>query len=292
MSMRASRRWTRRSAERALDGHTSGREGSAVDAVLAAASRETPSGTELSREAEAVAMFAASRAISADTVEGLTMIQMTRRRLATAKVGIATTAAILLTGGGVAYAATSGSLPSPLGQDHRSESGAKHSAAAPGKAKDKTATPHPSLTGLCHAFQSGATSHGKALQSPAFKALVTAAGGTENVPAYCITLVGAPTPKPTDDATDDPADETTDGTTAEGTEAPKVHPTHPAHPVHPTHPAKPTKTPKAPNPHKPTAKPTKAPKTPKPDKPAKAEKAPNPHKPVKAPKTANPHKPA
>jgi hypothetical protein len=46
--------------------------------------------------------------------------------------------------------------------------------------------PAPSMTGLCRAYaaQSG-VSPGKALDNPAFGAHVTAAGGVENVPAYC-----------------------------------------------------------------------------------------------------------
>jgi hypothetical protein len=46
--------------------------------------------------------------------------------------------------------------------------------------------PAPSMAGLCRAYaaQVGA-SPGKAMDNPAFGALVTAAGGVENVPAYC-----------------------------------------------------------------------------------------------------------
>jgi hypothetical protein len=71
--------------------------------------------------------------------------------------------------------------------------------------------------GLCRAYLSGnKTEHGQALASPAFAALVTAAGGADNVATFCGDL----------------------------TTGPSGHPSHPSKPTqaatHPTGPAKPT----------------------------------------------------
>jgi hypothetical protein len=52
------------------------------------------------------------------------------------------------------------------------------------------------MVGLCHAYtaktagDNGAT-NGKALDSPAFQALVTAAGGAEKVAGFCTALLAA-----------------------------------------------------------------------------------------------------
>jgi len=66
-------------------------------------------------------------------------------------------------------------------------------------------SPSPSLVGLCHAVDAGnKDDHGKALENPAFTALITAAGGKEKVDAFCATLL------------------------ASASAAPKEHPSHPA----------------------------------------------------------------
>jgi len=80
------------------------------------------------------------------------------------------------------------------------------------------------LPGLCRAYAAGQKAdHGDALSSPAFAALVTAAGGTDGVSGFCASLAPAPN-HPTHPAM-------------------PSHPAHPSHPVaptHPTHPAAPT----------------------------------------------------
>jgi hypothetical protein len=59
---------------------------------------------------------------------------------------------------------------------------------------ETTAPPTPNLEGLCKAFQaSDKAAHGKALDSAAFTALATAAGGKDGIATYCVTLVGEPT---------------------------------------------------------------------------------------------------
>ncbi len=98
--------------------------------------------------------------------------------------------------------------------------------------------------GLCHAYAAGQkATHGKALQAPPFVALVAAAGGAENVAAYCAAL---PAPVETDE-----------GDAGAPTDHPThpVHPTHPAHPSHPPHPTQggsPTHQPKPTHPTHPT----------------------------------------
>jgi hypothetical protein len=96
--------------------------------------------------------------------------------------------------------------------------------------------------GLCRAYMSGnKAEHGKALASPAFTVLVTAAGGAGNVTAYCSTVTGGPSGShpshpahPTQAATPThPAHPTHPG-------HPTQAPSHPGHPTHPTHPSAPT----------------------------------------------------
>jgi hypothetical protein len=71
------------------------------------------------------------------------------------------------------------------------------------------ASPRPSPAGLCRAYASEpATSRGKALDSPAFESLITAAGGKANVPAFCASVLadkpdggqGPPAARPTNPA--------------------------------------------------------------------------------------------
>src|SRR3954451_8492437 len=94
--------------------------------------------------------------------------------------------------------------------------------------------------GLCRAYISGnKADHGNALESPAFAALVAAAGGSDNVATYCATVPHGPSG----------AHPTHPSHPAKPTEAPShpTHPTHPtqaatpSHPVHPTQAATPTK---------------------------------------------------
>ena len=113
-------------------------------------------------------------------------------KTALAKVLTVKAAAVLaaVSAGGVALAATTGALPSPF--DH-TPAGAPTSAHATAKPTagpaGANATPSPSLIGLCQAYLAGAgADHGKALDNPAFTALITAAGGRDKVDAYCASL--------------------------------------------------------------------------------------------------------
>ena len=156
---------------------------------------------------------------------------MTRfgRKIVAAPAAALAAAGLLVAGGGFAMAASQGAVHVPFtGHDHRST----HAPSAPAtsnpgltraestapSAPESTepatpsASPSPSLAGLCVAFQAGAAHDGK--DNPAFNALTAAAGGADQVAAYCTGLIG-PSTKPT-------------------------HPAMPTQAAHPTHPAKPT----------------------------------------------------
>ncbi|MGH3462837.1 MAG: hypothetical protein ACRDP9_15350 [Kribbellaceae bacterium] len=141
----------------------------------------------------------------------ISMLKTAVANLLTAKLLAATALATAATGG-VALAAATNTLPDPVqGAAHdvfkapapdqdgkpiqspeQGKQPAARSTAAP------SGTPSPSLRGLCTAYQAGATSNqGKALTNAAFSALVTAAGGTDKLDAFCTTLIGAPGTHPT-----------------------------------------------------------------------------------------------
>jgi hypothetical protein len=99
-------------------------------------------------------------------------------KLLTLKAAAVAVAAV--SAGGVALAVSTNVLPNPFTNNPG------HSTPAPSHGNGPDATPSPSLIGLCTAYLAGAGSdHGKALESPAFTALITAAGGKDQVDAYC-----------------------------------------------------------------------------------------------------------
>jgi hypothetical protein len=145
------------------------------------------------------------------------MLRTTVAKLLSAKLVAAAAVATAATGG-VALAAATNTLPDQAqsvahdilnapSPDHGKPSQAPSQAATP-DAKSSHApkgTPSPSLRGLCTAYQAGvADSHGKAMSNPAFSALVTAAGGTDQVADYCTKLIGAPRTHPSGEPTSHP----------------------------------------------------------------------------------------
>ncbi|KRE98780.1 hypothetical protein ASG88_17220 [Nocardioides sp. Soil777] len=100
-------------------------------------------------------------------------------------------------------------------------------------ASDAAATaPVPSFTGLCTAYQAADKSaHGKALDSAAFTALITAAGGKDAIATYCVGLIGEPkatgkpTTKPTQAATAKPTQAATGKPATKPTQAATGKPT-------------------------------------------------------------------
>lgn len=100
-------------------------------------------------------------------------------------------AAVGVTGGGAALAAATGHLPSHLtgtpAAAGPAASATAMSSASPEPTSHPTAHPSPSLRGLCRAYTAHVgTGPGKALESPAFTALITAAGGKDKVTAFCV----------------------------------------------------------------------------------------------------------
>jgi hypothetical protein len=167
------------------------------------------------------------------------MPMTTVAKLLSAKL-ITATAVVSVATGGVALAAATNTLPdqaqsvahdllnapspdehSSAAQEAQEASEAKQAAAKPSAAPQ--AMPSPALRGLCTANQAGATSNsGKALSNPAFGTLVTAAGGTDEVAAYCTKLVGAPRTHPTGKPS---SDQPSGKPTAVPSVAPTSHPT-------------------------------------------------------------------
>ena len=94
--------------------------------------------------------------------------------------------------GGIALAASQGVLTATNGAGPHTSS--QIPAVAPtSDAPTVTPSPTPSMRGLCVAFRAGAAAHGgRGADNPAFKALVTAAGGSANVATFCASQVPSP----------------------------------------------------------------------------------------------------
>ncbi|RSM83842.1 hypothetical protein DMH04_22000 [Kibdelosporangium aridum] len=205
-----------------MDRRTTGQQGPggtpdrarALDELLAdAAAPAHPS--ELAGEEAAVAAFRNARLAETTQPRRWSMHRLTRLftvKAAAAAVGV-------MAAGGVAFAAATGNLPSqdspavpattsnsanvPTDNPGKGDPSGKNTPNSdkPGTDRpgnDKPAnengdnpSPSPSLHGLCQAYSSGPESeHGKRLTSPAFEALITAAGGKDKVSAYCVTVLG------------------------------------------------------------------------------------------------------
>jgi len=149
---------------------------------------------ELAGEAEAVRAFRRAHLGPASQPR---RPLMSATRLLVAKAVIV---AVGVSGGGVALAAATGHLPANLTGKPAAASSAAAAAAAEATAakpaasgKSTThpaASPSPSLRGLCQAYTAQVSSSpGKALDSPAFTALITAAGGRDSVTAFCTSML-------------------------------------------------------------------------------------------------------
>ena len=157
------------------------------------------------------------------------------RRAATRAV-VATGAAVALASGGIALAGTghlptlpdsasdtataSVSKPRPTHTTQPTETPTETATETPTETPSETPTeapttaqpttaPRPNLEGLCKAYlkgKKGEKTHGKALDSAAFTALATAAGGKEGIATYCVELIGSGTSsKQTGRPTDKPS---------------------------------------------------------------------------------------
>jgi hypothetical protein len=104
------------------------------------------------------------------------------------------------------------------------------SAAAADSSAASKASPSPSLPGLCQGYTAmPADARQKALQSPAFAALVTAAAGEDKVADFCQQVQRPGTPQPNNPPTSRPAATTTPPTPPTPSR-PGAHPSTSAHP--------------------------------------------------------------
>ena len=224
----------RRTAERILDRPAAAGSDPVARLLTAAAGPAAPA--ELSHERVALEQFRSRPLTQVSPTRRPSMLKITVAKLLAAKLLTTAVAATAATGG-VVLAAATGNLPDSLQQAahtavnapavHHGKPASKPSRGTetePSGSADarpsSSAAPAPSLTGLCTAYQAGATAnHGKALANFAFTALVTAAGGTDQVGSYCLTLIGAPASHPAAPST-------------HPTGAPSSHPA--AAPTHPT----------------------------------------------------------
>ena len=221
---------------------------------------------ELDRRPLALAAFQAAHLQSVPEPRRPSLTRSWFTRLPTGKV---VALAAVTVAGGVALAAGSGTLPGPAtGNPARPSIAPVPGTARPLGTVDATgrpattpsrrtpagavSLPPTALVGLCHAYLAGAgRSHGKALDSPAFTALITAAGGRDKVEGYCTALLATPPgsaathpgkpAKPTDHPTGPPATHPTGPPATHPAGPPATHPRGGGPP--PTHPTGPPPTP-------------------------------------------------
>lgn len=220
MSSNRSPRIRRSAAEQLLDGAPATTEATRPLAALLHAAAAPAHPDELSGERAALAAFEGAAQLGpAPSPRRATVLKSTLAKVLTVKAAVILAAAASTTG--VVLAATSAaSNPSDGPSDHRpaDKPPAVHSTQKPtdkprnggdsGKSGDK---PSPSMAGLCNAYEAHKSDNpGKALDSPAFEALIDAAGGRDNVDDYCDDLAankdngqsdddhGKPTDRPDD----------------------------------------------------------------------------------------------
>jgi hypothetical protein len=208
------------------DGANTHRRDPLAELLAAAASPARP--RELIGEEAAVMAFRSAHLAQAPESRRRSMLKTALTKLATAKAALAV---IAVSGGGVALAAGSGHLPGTGSPDthptarpdisasarhdetHSAHPAAPATTSAP-KATAPQGSPSPNLRGLCTAFNAGVGDNpGKALDNPAFTALINAAGGKDAVSGYCVKLLGAAKTKSADHSNGTPAN----GTPAHGT---------------------------------------------------------------------------
>lgn len=219
-------------AERLLGGLPATLQEAGPLAVPLAAARAPAMAQELAGEQTALAAFQAAAHLDDPVPQPRrpSMLKTTLAKLLTVKA-----AAVAALGvGGVALAASTGVVPTPLGSTPTTPP-ASHAPAAPtttpshpAAGGSSHAAPSPSLRGLCKAYAKVAANPGKTLSNPAFTALINAAGGAKHVNAYCATLT------PNSAASSHPGADRTGHPTrvphAPAADAPTSHPDSPAKP--------------------------------------------------------------
>jgi hypothetical protein len=236
MSQDRRSRLNRNAAEQLLrGGPASGPAGQRADhyalASLLAFAAAPEAGRELAGEAEAMTAF---RRAHLGPATQSRRPSMSATKLLVAKAVIA---AVGVSGGGVALAAATGHMPAnltgkPAAASSAAAAAATHTPAAGGEsASHPAANPSPSLRGLCQAYTAQVSSSpGKALDNPAFTALLTAAGGKDSVTAFCTSLLAtqpgnAPGSHPAGKPSSHPTPANTTHPTAKPSVLPTDHPT-------------------------------------------------------------------
>ncbi|MEV6713379.1 hypothetical protein AB0M48_15210 [Lentzea sp. NPDC051208] len=200
MSTHRSRRIDRRTAEQLLrtaPGQLPVAGHDRLSDLLAAAGAPARD-QELAGEQAAMAAFRDARLAPAPQRWRPRMLKAALANLLAVKIaGVAA-----LTAGGIALAAAAGTLPGQQREEPTTPAGTTTvvsttsattaaTSKGPEQKPDNSASPSPSLKGLCQAYTAGAGSeHGKSHDNPAFSALITAAGGAERVPGFCADLLG------------------------------------------------------------------------------------------------------
>jgi len=222
MSDHRPRQIDRDTAEHLLAGAVVGRH-AGVDPLgdLLAAAASPPRGGEYPGEQAVMAAFRAADLGATPEPRRASMIRTLVSKVLTLKA-----AALLagLAGGGIALAGVASVLPTPshnppavtaspapgpgetsgtgkTGDTDKSRGGDKSSTGDKTQGSDKTKDPYdsPSVVGLCHAYRAkDGSKRGKELDKPAFRELVTAAGGKDKVEAFCAAVLASASAKPGD----------------------------------------------------------------------------------------------
>jgi hypothetical protein len=211
----------RRTVERLLGGDAAGAYSShpPLASLLAAAAAPGRPG-ELASESECVATFRAAQ-LAGRPRRDRSMITSVLLRVLTVKAMIV--ALVTMAAGGAVFAATGHTLSDPLNHRRsvvatrsagahvdarRARTGTGGSGSSSGPTRSHGDTPSSSLAGLCRAYSAGnKAERGKALESPAFTVLITAAGGRDRVDAYCAGLLASPSPSAGNDEGKKPDDQ-------------------------------------------------------------------------------------
>lgn len=217
MSSNRTQRVRRHDAEQMLDGGPATAEATRPLAALLHAATAPAHPEELAGERAALAAF--EDAAQLDPVPSPrrdNVLKSTLAKVLTVKAAIILAAAAGTTG--VVFASTSGVMtPTDKPTEHRpadhpsaghssthKPAGTQRDGDNAGKSGD---APSPSMAGLCNAYEAHKSDNpGKALDSPAFTALIAAAGGKDNVDDYCDTIAASKDHGQSDDTHGKPTD--------------------------------------------------------------------------------------
>lgn len=217
-------RQSRADLERLLDGRPVRQD---ALAQLISAARASTTGADSVGLAAALAAFrSVSSPYAPTSPRRNSMIKNVAAKLVAAKLLTIGGVALAATGGVAAAAASTGHLPNPLPHSNHaaavavaavashlptsaseSASPADSTSVSPSPTASESsepnsghpsATPSPSLRGLCQSWLARPHTHGKADTNPAFTVLVTAAGGTDSVDGYCTALLATAAGHPED----------------------------------------------------------------------------------------------